>query len=130
MNPRSDFDLCYLHAGAKRTYWTKLAQHGFLDGDFFNGPLCPLVRHYQFFREVTFALSKGGKFVLLIDARNPAFNRQGPTERGLYPFLKTAVPPEHQDRIACVTIQSVIQNLRQSGKHEDWLPSFIAKYGL
>ena len=130
MNPRNDHDLCYLHAGAKRTYWPVLERQGFLTRDFFNGPLCPLVRHYQFFREVAFALSKGGTFVLLVDARNPAFNRNGPTRRGLYPFLKRAVPTEFQDRLTCVTVQSVIDKLKQSGKHNDWLPIFSAKYGL
>jgi hypothetical protein len=130
MNPASDFDSCYLHAGAKRTYWEHLADYGFLGGPFFTGPICPLAMHYQFFREVAFAIAKGGAFVLLVDERNPAFNRTGPTERGLFPFLKSSVPVKYQSRVKCVTVQSVIAGIRTSEKHRDWVFEFEAKYGL
>ena len=130
MNPWKQFETCYLHQSAARTYWNQLERFGFLNGPFFDGPICPLARYYQFFREVLFALAKDGVFVLLVDARNPAFRRNGPTERGLFPFLLNSVPTEHQPRVRCVTIQSVIAGIRTSEIHADWIPEFQSKYGL
>jgi hypothetical protein len=130
MNPREQFGLCYLHEGARRTYWPQLQQHGFLETPFFSGPICPLTRYYQFYREVVFALAKGGTFVLVVDERNPAFNRPGTTTRGLFPFLRNSVPPEHQARVKCVTVQSIIARVRDSETHGDWVHEFIAKYGM
>jgi hypothetical protein len=37
--------------------------------------LCPFANHYQFFREIPFALENDGVFVLLSDDRNPAFSQ-------------------------------------------------------
>jgi len=78
-NPCADFNMCYLHQ-ISRKYWTLLEKHGFLQGAFASGPICPLAAYYQFFREVVFAIESGGDFVLLYDQRNPTFFR--PTADG------------------------------------------------
>ena len=129
-NPASDFDLCYLHY-VGRTYWTRLVEFGFLQGGLKEGPICPLAMYYQFFRELLFALAKGGYFVLLYDNRNPVFYRDGDRgPRGLVPFLIALVPTTQQDKIRGVTIQDVVQAIKESGRHGDWIGEFESKYGM
>jgi POLQ-like helicase len=146
MSPLSDFNLCFLHF-IKRKYWTKMAEHNLLAGPLARSPLCPMATYYQFFRELLFALDKGGYYVLLYDERNPAFVRAtsrvaatngiatgagaaAGSERGLWPFLTSMLPKEHQKRTRRVSIQAVLAFIRQSGRHEDWAPEFATKYGL
>ena len=129
-NPAIVHDRCYLH-GIGRTYWEGLAQMGFLKPAMTDGPICPLANYYQFFREVVFALEKGGHFALIFDQRSSVF--YGPDNDGnqrLMPFLLTFAPPQHRDRIHAITIQAVAQAIRQSGRHSDWVNVFDAKYGL
>jgi POLQ-like helicase len=134
MSPLSDFNLCFLHF-IKRKYWIKMAEHGALAGPLARSPLCPMATYYQYFRELLFALDKGGYYVLLYDERNSAFVRAGAgaaagSERGLWPFLTSMLPKELQKRTRRVSIQAVLASIRQSGRHEDWAPEFALKYGL
>ena len=71
-NPARSLSSCYLHR-IGRTYWEMLEQLGFLRPAMIDGPICPLANYYQFFREIVFALTKGGEFVLLFDRRSPVF---------------------------------------------------------
>jgi len=132
-NPvRDDFSSCYLHH-IGHLYWSKLKELGFIDDNFKDGPICPLATYYQFFREATFALSKGGKFVLLHDERNPVFIRVDADKkntRGLWPFLQRFVPEHHRDNIKSITIQRVVRSIESSGRHDDWIYTFKNKYGL
>lgn len=96
-------------------------------------PICPLANYYQFFREAIFALHNKGIFVLLYDERNPAFMRQskqGGTTLGLWPFLQSFIPECKRDRIGAVTIQKVVAAITASGRHNDWIAEFKAKYGV
>jgi len=129
-SPSSDPGMCYLHHRG-RTYWDRLEEFGFLDGPIKEGPVCVLASHYQFFREVLFALAKGGSFVLLLDERSPTFCCDGePGQRGLMPFMLSLVPSELRSRVGMVTIQNVVQAIREAGRHGDWIGEFERKYGL
>jgi hypothetical protein len=128
-NPAQDFSLCYLHYIGRR-YWEILGKYGFLDGPIGNDATCILAAHYQFFREVLFALELRGAFVLLSDERNPTFICAGPSgKRGLVPFLLSFVPKNLHDRVAMVSIQQVVQAIKSSGRHA-WIEEFEKKYGL
>ena len=128
-NPAPDLRLCYLHH-LGRKYWSLLQEHGFLSGSIGSDATCTLASHYQFFREVLFALHKGGAFVLLYDARNPTFYREGAHgPRGLMPFLLTLVPESQRAGIASVSIQQVVDAIKSSGRHE-WTEEFERKYAL
>jgi hypothetical protein len=129
-NPAHNRSLCYLaHIG--RRYWDVMDKHGFLIGDLGTSPFCPLMGYYQFFRELLFAVEKGGLFVLLYDARNPTFVRKGPSEsRGLLPFLTALVPEPLRDRVRAVSIQEIFAAIVASGQHKDWVGTFAQKYAL
>jgi POLQ-like helicase len=129
-NPCSDLGRCYLHS-IGRTYWQKMEKHGFLAGPVASSPICVLAPYYQFFREVLFALERGGHFVLLCDADNPVFLRQGPNgARGFFPFLKDLVSSEHQGKVHLLTIQTICTAIEDSGAGDSWLAVFRQKYGI
>ena len=123
--PVSDHALCPLHR-AGRSYWTRFEEVGLvLD----HGPLCAMAKNYQFFREVAFALHKGGHLVLLVHDDNPAFWSEEGT-RGLWPLLVGMVPEPQRQRLHRVTLRSVVDALRTTGQHDDWLADFEQRYGL
>jgi hypothetical protein len=128
-NPAHDPPLCYLnHVG--RRYWALLADHGFLDGPIGSDATCILANHYQFFREVLFALQERGTFVVLCDGNSPTFYHDGPQGvRGLVPFLSSLMPESARERVATVTIQQVVDAIKDSGRHE-WIAEFQRRYGL
>lgn len=132
-NPARDHRLCYLHH-IGRTYWPILESNGFLSGPLAATPFCPLSTSYQFFREVLFAVQKGGHFVLLHDARNPTFLSGGPDSpdgpRGLWPLLTGLVPEQLRERLHIVSMQQVVDAIRASERHDDWIGEFATKYGL
>jgi len=129
-NPAHDFSLCYLHSDRRRKYWELLDKHGFLTEAIKQDPICILKKHYQFFREVLFALEHGGSFVLLSDERSPIFYRTGPPgKRGLMPSLLALTPQSLHNRIASVNIQQVVAAIKSLGE-PDWLIEFERKYGL
>ena len=129
-NPALRLERCYLHHIGRR-YWTRMAEHGLLTNALKDSPICPLANYYQFFREVLFALSKGGTFVLLHDPRNPTFVADGPYgQRGLLPFLTSLLPASVRDKVKRITIQDVLQAAKAAGGHEDWTDEFAAKYGM
>ncbi len=124
-SPAENHALCPLHR-LGRSYWTRLQEQGF---DMDRGPFCAMAANYQFFREAAFALHKGGHLVLLVHDDNPAFwADEG--RRGLWPLLVGLVPEPHRDRLHRVTLSSVVQALRASGRHDDWLDDFEQRYGL
>ncbi len=128
MNPYPDQpQTCYLHH-IGRKYWPMMAEMGFGQG----GPVCPFASYYQFYREVMFAIASGGRFVLLHDARNPAFLKSAPGQppRGLWPFLIESIPADLRDRVGRITMQSVVAAIRESGRHNDWIDEFSSKYGV
>jgi len=128
-NPARDFSLCYLHQ-IGRMYWPLLAKHGFLDGPLGKEATCLLAVHYQFFREIVFALDLGGAFVLLADARSPTFWQEcdGAT-RGLLPLLLSFVPQSLRSRVGMVTVQEVVTAIQETGRHA-WITDFESKYAL
>lgn len=128
-NPAKDFSICYLHHIGRR-YWELLKQYGFLDGPIGNEATCILAIHYQFFREVLFALEMNCTFVLLFDERNPTFLCKGyHKKRGLLPLLLSFVPEGLHDRVATISLQHVVMAIKSTGRHE-WIQEFESKYGL
>ncbi|HOD08042.1 MAG TPA: hypothetical protein PKG98_08100 [Myxococcota bacterium] len=156
MNPYPDRpEACYLHH-IGRKYWTMMSDMGFGQAaagpgsepatesatatviapapvsNLTTGPVCPFASYYQFYREVMFAIASGGRFVLLHDARNPAFLKSvdGHPPRGLWPFLVESIPQHLRSRVGRVTMQSVVDAIDESGRHADWVGEFRAKYGV
>jgi hypothetical protein len=128
-NPANHFGLCYLHR-IKRLYWPLMAKHGFIDDALQNERLCVMAQHYQFFREVLFAIEYDRPLVLLTDARNPSFGSAASSAgRGLIPLLLSYVPECQRKRILAVSIQDVVARIKESGRH-DWIAGFEKKYGL
>lgn len=115
-----------------RTYWKRLEEQGVLGATQQTAPRCPLADDYQFFREVGFALHRSGHFVLLVDARNPAFVTQPgeSIERGAWDRLIEQVQPAARKRMHLVTLQSVVAAIRGTGRHGDWIERFVEKYAL
>lgn len=129
-NPTGDLSSCYLHFIGRR-YWMLLEKFGFLDGPMGAEKVCPLALHYQFFRELLFALEQGGYFVLLYDERNPTFFCKGGTvTRGLVPLLLEFVPDQYRPYVKTITMQEVAAEIRSSRRHDDWIGEFEKKYGL
>lgn len=124
-------DGCYLHH-IGRQYWNRMTEFGFQEANLSSGHICPLSAYYQFFRELLFAFTKGGCFVLLHDERNPAFLKvsKGRKEAGLWSFLTTSVPARLAPNVGRVTIQQVADTIDESGRHHDWIGEFKAKYGI
>jgi hypothetical protein len=125
-NPVDNLKECYLHF-IGRQYWTLLEQHGFINERFCASPICPLALYYQFFRELLFAIQKGGHFVLLYDARSPVFHAS--ENRGLMPFLGQFVPVEKQPRLHSISVQQVLAAYETHASFP-WLLDFKQKYGL
>jgi len=93
--------------------------------------MCILATHYQFFRELLFAVSKGGTFILLSDNRSSVFYCDGPQgERGLMALLQGLLPLEIKHKVAAISIQELVKEIRESGRHDDWVGDFYLKYGL
>jgi hypothetical protein len=107
-NPAGDFSICYLHYIGRR-YRELLRKYGFLNGPIGKDSTCILSIHYQFFREVLFALELDCTFVLLCDERNPTFMCEGPHgNRGLIPLLLSLMPEELHDRVKMLSMQQVV----------------------
>ena len=126
-NPVAEHNRCYLHAIGRR-YWTVMNDHGISNGEIGSGPFCAFTSHYQFFREVGFALHQGGQMVFLYDERNPAFKTTN--GRGLIPFLCSLLPQNVGDRVKSVTIQALAAGISATQRHDDWIGEFRLKYGL
>lgn len=127
-NPLSNLSQCYLHF-IGRMYWQKLEKHHFTD-IFSKESLCILAFYYQFFRELVFALEKGGTFILLLDERSPVFYcKVGNIERGLLPMLQQYVPEAYYHRYAFISVQQLVNAIKQTGRHS-WITEFEKKYGL
>ena len=126
-NPAALHSLCYLHHLGRR-YWTLMQEHGFLTESMQTNLTCVFATYYQYFRELLFALEKGGSFVLLYDARNPTFTSDE-GKRGLMPLLMSLTPKSLHHRIAAITVQEVVMAIRTTGRHT-WIGEFALKYGL
>lgn len=128
-NPISHKKQCYLHFIGRR-YWDLIEKHGFSE-NLKAEKQCVFAAHYQFFREVLFSLEKGGMFILLSDERSPVFHcKSEGAERGLMPFLLEFVPESYKDRIASISVQSLVNAIKESPGHEDWIGEFEKKYGI
>lgn len=128
-NPINDLQECFLHF-IGRKYWNLIEKYGFSE-IIKNEKICILVNYYQFFREILLSIEKDGFFVLLSDERSPVFNYQnGVKVRGLIPLLKELVPEKFKDRIVLVTVQEIVNSIKNTARHEDWINEFDLKYGL
>jgi hypothetical protein len=128
MNPSQDLGACYLHH-VGRTYWRSMQHFGLIEGPIRSDATCIMANHYQFFRELLFALEKGGVFVLLSDDRSPAFRCKGPGgDRGLMPLLLGLLPERTRAQVGHASMQALVREIALSGRH-GWVADFIAKYG-
>lgn len=125
-NPLADLSQCYLHR-KRYAYWQRLEEHDALLPAQREAAGCPLAFDYQFYRELLFALHSGGHFVLLHDARSPIFEG---APKSMLPRLRGALPANLRGRIYAITVQQVVAAIRASGRHDDWIGEFEAKYGL
>ena len=128
-NPLADKEQCYLHF-IGRKYWELIEKYGFSEM-LKNEQQCIFVTYYQYFREVLFSLEKGGIFILLSDERSPVFHCEvNGVEKGLMTFLLKFVPQKYKTRITSVSIQQLVNTIKKSGNHRDWIGEFEMKYGL
>ncbi|WP_321369877.1 PGN_0703 family putative restriction endonuclease [uncultured Draconibacterium sp.] len=127
LNPVNNHDSCYLTQKG-RTYWQLMKKHG-LDQPYQNCSICPFAIYYQFFRELMFALENNGYFVLLIDKRNPAFEKSNNgNKRGLISVLLNQIPQKLHYVIKVLYIQDVLPILEKHGY--SWVGEFREKYGM
>jgi hypothetical protein len=128
-NPLKQKNNCYLHF-IGRNYWDLMEEYGF-DESIKEEKQCIFVAHYQFFREILFSLKKGGIFVLLSDDRSPVFYcKANGIYKGIMPFLMEFIPPAYQNRIVSISIQELVEQLKRSVNHRDWIDDFKMKYGI
>jgi hypothetical protein len=126
-NPVNNTDLCYL-THKERNYWDLMKKYE-LDKIFEKAIICPFSIYYQFYRELMFALEHNGYFVILIDKRNPAFQKSnGKEQRGLIPFLTSLIPQKHRNILKVIYIQDVV-NILDISKY-NWKNEFLTKYGI
>ena len=129
MNPIGLENDCFLHF-IGRTYWEKMAKHG-ITKSVRTDRQCLFIAHYQFFREVLFAIEKGGTFVLLSDERSPVFQFQAEGKmKGLMPFLSSFLPVQLQDKVVSISTQEIVDAIERYNKHHDWVFEFNKKYGM
>ncbi len=102
-----------------------MKEHG-LDEPYKDSLICPFVVYYQFYRELMFALEHNGYFVMLIDEKNPAFNR--PNGRGLVNILRERLSKKHQDLFKVVYIHDVVKILEEN--NYSLASDFRLKYGM
>ena len=128
-NPAVNHELCYLHH-IGRQYWSLMHKFNVDQGSIRTDSVCIMAPHYQFFRELLFALEKGGIFILLSDERSPVFQCKGPQgQRGLMPLLMDLLPIELQQKVAMISIQDLVAEIIFQGGN-DWIQIFVEKYGL
>lgn len=109
-----------------------MIEFGFRETKLGSGHICPFTNYYQFFREILFAMTKGGSYVLLHDERSPAFVKGSKEDEklGLWPFLKETIPNEYDSNVSRITIQEVVRSIEESGRLNDWIDEFKMKYGI
>lgn len=129
IKPSRDYSSCYLHC-IGRKYWDLMDEYGLVAGPILTDSQCILANHYQFFRELLFALEHDGQFVLLHDERSPTFCFHGPHgDYGLMPPLLQMLPDDIRRRVGIVSIQRVVEHVKASGRHQ-WVGEFEAKYDM
>jgi POLQ-like helicase len=127
-----DYSRCYLHRKGRR-YWPLMDHYDIMDEEMAGRSECPFVENYQFYRELLFALVKGGSFILLCDERNPVFTGSDPNERpsgGLWHNLLASLPQTFQKNLGLITVQQVVRTVKKTGRHDVWINDFVRKYGL
>jgi len=128
----ADYSRCYLYRKGRR-YWELMYEHGVVDEKMAAEPQCPFVENYQFYREFLFALAKDGSYVLLCDERNVIFagaDSENVSNIGLWARLRNTLPEFHRKRLALITVQQVVGEIRATGRHDDWIGDFVRKYGM
>jgi len=126
-NPISSPESCYLTSKG-RNYWELMRKHE-LDQSFTTSAICPFTIYYQFFREIMFAIEKNAYYVIMIDNRNPAFERTVNGEyRGLLPLLLHKLPEQIRQEVKILYIQDVLPILSKHGY--SWVNEFKEKYGM
>ncbi len=128
-NPAMAHEQCYLHH-IGRKYWSLMQKFGIDRGKLTGDSVCIMALHYQFFRELLFALEKGGIFILLSDERSPVFRCDSPQgERGLMPLLIGLLPEELKDKVVIISIQELAHEI-VAYQDPDWIHDFAVKYRL
>lgn len=127
LNPVNSPELCFL-THKERNYWELMKKYK-LDIAYTHSPICPFVIYYQFYRELMFALENNGYYVILVDKRNPAFEKFSSIEkRGLIPLLLNQIPSDLKTQIKVIYIQDVLVELEKFGY--EWVGDFRKKYGI
>lgn len=126
-NAATDHSSCYLHH-IGRGYWDAMDRHG-LTATVRSDATCPFAYLYQAYRELLFALERGGNYLLIYDARNSAFVSPGPVgARGLWPRWRASLPAHIQALTFSITIQQVADILEQLGC--GWIAELREKHDL
>ncbi len=126
MNPKTDYDLCYLHKKKGREYFNLMKKYGLI----WDSNPCQFTEYYQAYRLLLFALEKNGVFLLIYDERNPAFiyNENG-RQRGKFTRFLNLLPDEIRPKVYALSIQRIVEYLETNIK-PTWLDEFKEKYIL
>lgn len=124
MNPKSDFQLCYLHKKKGREYFNLMKKYGLI----WDSNPCQFTEYYQAYRLLLFALEKNGFFLLIYDERNPAFiYDENGKQRGKFTRFLNLLPDSIKPKVFTLSIQKIVEYLESNNK-PSWLDEFKEKY--
>ncbi len=130
VNPMINDSKCYYYSQGM-FYWPLLQEHNILNEEQKNAKLCPLADHYQFYRELLFAVEQQGYFVLIYDERNPYFVNQYKGEyEGIFTRLCSSLPEEICKRVSAISIQKLFNSIKTLHEQSVWTKEFAEKYGM
>lgn len=133
LNPfLSSLSNCYLYSEKKRDYWNVFLNLGIQSVGSVYGVYCPFAYHYQFYRELMYALEEGGVFLIVFDDRNVHFHGLSDScaGYGVLSRVLSTLPPEVRSRIVGLSVQELVAAIEQSEVHADWINIFKEKYAL
>lgn len=124
LNPKDNFELCYLHHFKEREYLDLMQDYGL----FWNSNSCQFTEFYQAYRLLLFALKLNGYFILIYDDRNNAFiYKENGKPRGKFIRFINVLPEDIRKRVFALSIQDILKYLDVSVKPA-WLEEFKEKY--
>ncbi|MCX6159546.1 MAG: hypothetical protein NTY74_16315 [Ignavibacteriae bacterium] len=124
LNPKNDFDLCYLHKKKGREYLNLMQKHNLL----WDSNPCQFTEFYQAYRLLLFALENNGSFLLIYDNRNPAFiYEDNGKQRGKFIRFLDLLPDKIRAKVFKLSIQEIVEFLEKNNK-PIWLDEFKEKY--
>lgn len=129
-NPLNNSGECFYNRYGMK-YWDLIRKHNLFDNEFQSSDECPLAKHYQFYREVLFAVEHDAYFVLLYDNRNPFFvYNHSSGNPGIFTRLHSRLPDNIREKVSAISIQKLFGLIREDAVDSAWIEKFEEKYGM